>query len=141
MFEYTDPEGNVISESEVQKLADTAKTKLSYYTTEKKLKRRAVKAKETKNPFPKTEGLDPLGIDKMTKGKPVKAREEKNFFPKTEEPDPLGVKKWLTQKLKILNQSRKLSLMLKNLQEIEQLPVLRGFTSKEKLILRIAVLK
>ncbi len=65
MFEYTDPEGNVISESEVQRLAKEAKTKLSYYTTEKKLKRRAVKAKEETSPFPKTEGLDPLGVEKM----------------------------------------------------------------------------
>jgi hypothetical protein len=65
MFEYTDQDGNVLSESEVQKLAKEAKTKLSYYTTEKKLKRREVKAKEETSPFPKTEGLDPLGVEKM----------------------------------------------------------------------------
>ena len=65
MFEYTDQDGNVISESEVQKLAKEAKTKLSYYITEKKLKRRAVKAKEETSPFPKTGGLDPLGVEKM----------------------------------------------------------------------------
>ena len=85
MFEYIDPNGNALPETEVIKLAEDEGTRPGDYITKNKLKKRSVKAKTAdpvvqENPFGEIKGADALGINKFNEPKVV-----------SEKPKPIGL--------------------------------------------------